>query len=72
MDNPVATQDRGRRQTKHKNNTENLKDEQHGPHPTPGGEHICSWREAVLASYKTPSCYSYSQGMFGITMRKHK
>jgi hypothetical protein len=42
MDNPVATQDRGRRQTKHKNNTENLKDKQHGPHPKPGGEHMCS------------------------------
>ena len=36
MNNPVATQDRGRRQTKHKNNTENLNDEQHGPHPKPG------------------------------------
>ena len=59
MDNPetlatLGTQDRGRRQTKQKHNTQNLKiDEQHGFPPKIGGEPMCTRRVAVRVSYTT-------------------
>jgi len=57
MDNPktlstLGTQDTGRRQATQKHKTEEIKDEQHGPHQKPGVNTYASEGLAVPSSCK--------------------
>ena len=48
----LSTQDTGRRQTKQKNNTENYKDQQHGPSERRGVNKDAREGQAIPVSYK--------------------